>query len=74
MQGKILKFIQNFSLNYDNYLFFGRWLVKMVHGDKKQGWVPCQVLQTADEPQPGTGLPGDAAFRRQLVKIFKIYK
>lgn len=46
----------------------------MVHGDKKQGWVPCQVLQTADEPQPGTGLPGDAAFRRQLVKILKIYK
>ncbi|XP_017774924.1 PREDICTED: muscle M-line assembly protein unc-89 isoform X2 [Nicrophorus vespilloides] len=44
-----------------------RWLVRMVKGDKKQGWVPCQVLQTADEPQPGTGLPGDAAFRRQAV-------
>ena len=42
-----------------------RWLVKKLQGDKKQGLVPCRILQSADEPTPGSGLPGDAAFRRQ---------
>ncbi|XP_022920655.2 obscurin isoform X3 [Onthophagus taurus] len=44
-----------------------RWLVKKMQGDKKKGWVPCQILQSADEPTPGSGTPGDAAFRRQAV-------
>ncbi|XP_066256138.1 obscurin isoform X9 [Euwallacea similis] len=45
-----------------------RWLVKEVKGKKKQGWVPCRILQTADDPTMGSsGLPGDAAFRRQAV-------
>ncbi|KAF7281172.1 hypothetical protein GWI33_005044 [Rhynchophorus ferrugineus] len=45
-----------------------RWLVKEVKGEKRQGWVPCRILQTADDPTFGkTGLPGDAAFRRQAV-------
>ncbi|XP_049819356.1 obscurin-like [Aethina tumida] len=43
-----------------------RWLVRVVDS-KKQGWVPCRILQTADDPVPGTGLPGDAAFRRMAV-------
>ncbi|XP_028138821.2 obscurin isoform X8 [Diabrotica virgifera virgifera] len=45
-----------------------RWLVRQVNGGKKQGWVPCGVLQTADDPTLSkTGLPGDAEFRRQAV-------
>ncbi|XP_057667134.1 obscurin isoform X2 [Diorhabda carinulata] len=45
-----------------------RWLVRQVNGSKKQGWVPCKVLQTADDPTLNTtGLPGDAEFRRQAV-------
>ncbi|XP_076264307.1 obscurin isoform X15 [Rhynchophorus ferrugineus] len=45
-----------------------RWLVKEVKSEKRQGWVPCRILQTADDPTFGkTGLPGDAAFRRQAV-------
>ncbi|KRT86803.1 SH3 domain-containing protein, partial [Oryctes borbonicus] len=44
-----------------------RWLVRKMQGDKKQGWVPCQILQSIDEPTPTSGLPGDAAFRRQAV-------
>ncbi|CAH1180870.1 unnamed protein product [Phyllotreta striolata] len=45
-----------------------RWLVKQVNGSKKQGWVPCRCLQTADDPtMSSTGLPGDAEFRRQAV-------
>ncbi|KAK9877930.1 hypothetical protein WA026_020153 [Henosepilachna vigintioctopunctata] len=44
-----------------------RWLVREVSGSRREGWVPCQVLQTIDDPTPGTGLPGDAAFRRQAV-------
>ncbi|ERL93258.1 hypothetical protein D910_10554 [Dendroctonus ponderosae] len=45
-----------------------RWLVREVNGSKKQGWVPCRILQTADDPTMGkSGLPGDAAFRRQAV-------
>ncbi|XP_045464007.1 obscurin isoform X4 [Harmonia axyridis] len=44
-----------------------RWLVREVSGNRREGWVPCQVLQTIDDPVPGTGLPGDAAFRRQAV-------
>ncbi|CAH0545686.1 unnamed protein product [Brassicogethes aeneus] len=43
-----------------------RWLVKDTNS-KKQGWVPCRVLQTADDPVPGSGLPGDAEFRRMAV-------
>lgn len=48
-----------------NNLSYYRWLVRQLKGDKKQGWVPCQILQSADEPTPDSGLPGDAAFRRQ---------
>ncbi|XP_044758879.1 obscurin isoform X8 [Coccinella septempunctata] len=44
-----------------------RWLVREVSGNRREGWVPCQILQTIDDPVPGTGLPGDAAFRRQAV-------
>ncbi|KAL3285162.1 hypothetical protein HHI36_019282 [Cryptolaemus montrouzieri] len=44
-----------------------RWLVREVSGSRREGWVPCQILQTIDDPIPGTGLPGDAAFRRQAV-------
>ncbi|KYB28579.1 Muscle M-line assembly protein unc-89-like Protein [Tribolium castaneum] len=45
-----------------------RWLVREITGSKKQGWVPCKVLQTIDDPSPGgAGLPGDALFRRQAV-------
>ncbi|XP_050295068.1 obscurin-like isoform X13 [Anthonomus grandis grandis] len=45
-----------------------RWLVREVNGSKKQGWVPCRILATADDPTVGkTGLPGDADFRRQAV-------
>ncbi|XP_044269472.1 obscurin isoform X2 [Tribolium madens] len=45
-----------------------RWLVREITGSKKQGWVPCKVLQTIDDPTPGgAGLPGDALFRRQAV-------
>ncbi|XP_066148174.1 obscurin isoform X4 [Euwallacea fornicatus] len=45
-----------------------RWLVREVNGKQKQGWVPCRILQTADDPTMGSsGLPGDAAFRRQAV-------
>ncbi|KAF5286087.1 hypothetical protein FQA39_LY16433 [Lamprigera yunnana] len=43
-----------------------RWLVRQENGDRK-GWVPCHILQSVDDPIPGTGLPGDAAFRRQAV-------
>jgi hypothetical protein len=43
-----------------------RWLVREVSGGKKQGWVPCKVLQSLDDPSPGgVGLPGDAVYRRQ---------
>ncbi|XP_068917953.1 obscurin isoform X7 [Tenebrio molitor] len=45
-----------------------RWLVREVSGGKKQGWVPCKVLQSLDDPSPGgVGLPGDAVYRRQAV-------
>ncbi|XP_031356598.1 obscurin isoform X3 [Photinus pyralis] len=44
-----------------------RWLVRQTKGEKKEGRVPCHILQSIDEPVPGTGLPGDAAFRRQAV-------
>ncbi|XP_063930937.1 obscurin isoform X4 [Zophobas morio] len=45
-----------------------RWLVREVSGGKKQGWVPCKILQTIDDPTPGgAGLPGDALYRRQAV-------
>lgn len=46
-----------------------RWLVREVQGSHRQGWVPCQILQSVDEPVPGSGIPGDAAFRRQLVEL-----
>lgn len=41
--------------------------MKEIQGSHRQGWVPCQILQSVDEPIPGTGIPGDAAFRRQWV-------
>ncbi|XP_023017381.2 obscurin isoform X4 [Leptinotarsa decemlineata] len=45
-----------------------RWLVKEVTGSEKQGWVPCRILQTADDPTLSTtGLPGDAEYRRLAV-------
>ncbi|XP_060519331.1 obscurin isoform X9 [Cylas formicarius] len=45
-----------------------RWLVREIGGNRRQGWVPCRILQTADDPALSkTGLPGDAAFRRQAV-------
>ncbi|XP_018567720.1 obscurin isoform X4 [Anoplophora glabripennis] len=45
-----------------------RWLVREVSGGRRQGWVPCKILQTADDPALGTtGLPGDAEFRRRAV-------
>ncbi|KAK5640122.1 hypothetical protein RI129_010933 [Pyrocoelia pectoralis] len=44
-----------------------RWLVRQTKGEKKEGRVPCHILQSIDDPVPGSGLPGDAAFRRQAV-------
>ncbi|KAG5881054.1 hypothetical protein JTB14_033965 [Gonioctena quinquepunctata] len=45
-----------------------RWLVRETNGSKKEGWVPCRILQTADDPTLSkTGLPGDAEFRRLAV-------
>lgn len=46
--------------------------MKQVNGSKKQGWVPCRCLQTADDPTMSTtGLPGDAEFRRLYGEIVK---
>lgn len=40
--------------------------MRLLSGDQKEGCVPCDVLQPADELDT-LGPPGDAAYRREYV-------
>lgn len=48
------------------FYLFRRWLVRKIIGEKKQGWVSCRILLSADDPTLSkVDLPGDAVYRRQ---------
>lgn len=45
-------------------MFIFRWLVRQINGEQKEGFVPCEILQPADEADT-IGPPGDAEYRRE---------